>query len=269
MKFDVKELLVAGGKIKLSDQSWIYNKADDGNALWVHNANGDDFRIPSNANPIDGIVLGSANTLLMKDSDGLIATASLKLEGTDLKMYGFSDQNEAVSTVDLTPIILKDTFIESAQLQGDELVLTFNTEAGKEALKVDLTKYLDPVEVGDGLEKQTNTIKIKLDDSGEDYLSISEAGLKIDGIESKIDEKIQEAKTDLSNTTYVKEATTETVTIPTTEHQLGDSLSVTTWEASGDNWVQVWTDVEIKQNGDVVVTRNAAGNNMKIRLSKA
>ena len=39
--------------------------------------------------------------------------------------------------------IAADTFLDSAFMDGDELVLTFNTQSNKSDVRVDLSKYID------------------------------------------------------------------------------------------------------------------------------
>ena len=73
--------------------------------------------------------------------------------------------------------IAADTFLDSAFMDGDELVLTFNTQSNKSDVRVDLSKYIDAYYAGNGLNLDANK-KFSIKVVG-DYLSVNEDGLAV------------------------------------------------------------------------------------------
>lgn len=73
--------------------------------------------------------------------------------------------------------IAADTFLDSAFMDGDELVLTFNTQSNKSDVRVDLSKYIDAYYAGNGLNLDANK-KFSIKVLG-DYLSLNEDGLAV------------------------------------------------------------------------------------------
>lgn len=73
--------------------------------------------------------------------------------------------------------IAVDTFLDSAAMDGDELVLTFNTQSNKSDVRVDLSKYIDAYHAGNGLNLDANK-KFSIKVVG-NYLSVNEDGLSV------------------------------------------------------------------------------------------
>lgn len=73
--------------------------------------------------------------------------------------------------------IAVDTFLDSAAMDGDELVLTFNTQSNKSDVRVDLSKYIDAYYAGNGLNLDANK-KFSIKVVG-NYLSVNEDGLSV------------------------------------------------------------------------------------------
>lgn len=73
--------------------------------------------------------------------------------------------------------IAADTFLDSAFMDGDELVLTFNTQSNKSDVRVDLSKYINAYYAGNGLNLDANK-KFSIKVVG-NYLSVNEDGLAV------------------------------------------------------------------------------------------
>ena len=88
--------------------------------------------------------------------------------------------------------IPKDQFLKEASYDADnkELVFVFVTETGETTTKIDVSNLVDTYTAGNGLELANNTFSVKLDASGEKFLTLSEAGLKLSGIEKAIADAI-------------------------------------------------------------------------------
>ena len=77
--------------------------------------------------------------------------------------------------------------VESATYANGKITLTFNTDAGKEAIDIDVSSLVDTYEAGAGLDLADHTFSVKKDASSEGFLSVSANGVKISGVQSAID----------------------------------------------------------------------------------
>ena len=104
--------------------------------------------------------------------------------------------------------------LEDVSYNADNNTLTFrwNTEAGIAEDTVVLSDIIEPYTKGNGIEIDGNSIKIKLAEDSESFLTVSEAGLKISGIQDAINTAKQDAIDDAAS----KYATKETVESNTT-----------------------------------------------------
>lgn len=137
------------------------------------------------------------------------ADLSLTYDSTAKKIYLYgkdsTDASKAISTIDCTDFI-KDGMLNAASYSDatKKLTLSFNTDAGKENIDVDLSKLVDTYVAGDGLDLVTTgvthpTFKIKKNGNS-DYLSVTSDGLAFSdaAIHTKIDNKITAAINDLN-----------------------------------------------------------------------
>lgn len=133
-----------------------------------------------------------------------------------IKLYGKTDaegHKVELGSVDATPFI-KDGMLEDVSYNADNNTLTFrwNTAAGIAEDTVVLSDIIEPYTKGNGIEIVGNSIKIKLAEDSESFLTVSEAGLKISGIQDAINTAKQAAIDDAAS----KYATKETVESNTT-----------------------------------------------------
>ena len=125
---------------------------------------------------LDGDKLKTTLTLAYVPASGE-TNAVLRLQGKD---------GAVVSSIDATAFV-KDGMLEGAKLEGPKegesgekyLVLTFNTSAGKEDIRVDVTNLLDYYTAGDGLALDGKTFAIQLDATAESYLKVTTNGLAV------------------------------------------------------------------------------------------
>lgn len=92
-----------------------------------------------------------------------------------------------------------DQFLKSVEYSADDKSLTFvfNTAEGEQTSVVDLSSLVDTYVAGSGIELAGNAFSVKLDPASEVYLSVSEAGIKVEGIDA-IKKDIQEVSANLS-----------------------------------------------------------------------
>lgn len=161
----------------------------------------------------------AANDKVLSITDKLISsTISLGYDENSkaIKLYGKADAegNKAeLGSVDATPFI-KDGMLEDVSYNADNNTLTFrwNTDSGITEDTVVLSDIIEPYTQGNGIEINGNSIKIKLAEDSESFLTVSEAGLKISGIQDAINTAKQAAIDDAAS----KYATKETVESNTT-----------------------------------------------------
>ena len=105
-----------------------------------------------------------------------------------------------IAKIDASEFI-KDGMVKSVSFDPEtkHLTITFNTDAGTEDIDVDLTSLVDTYTAGNGIEISGNVVSAKVDIATESFLSVSESGLKLSGVQTAIDsakdEAISSAKT--------------------------------------------------------------------------
>ena len=122
-------------------------------------------------------------------------------EGTFIVIYGDSGKTKEISRVNANAFV-KDGLLESATYNANThiLTLTFNTDAGKSAIDVDLGTLVDTYTAGDGLyfsDEGNHNFAIKIATDSESFLSVGANGLKVSGIATAISTAVGNAKTEL------------------------------------------------------------------------
>lgn len=153
-------------------------KAEDTTAL--RDVTGQKF-IKKNGTKIEGHLNLTYNT----------ETKKINLEGFD---------SAIIASIDATAFI-KDGMINTVELvtnpeshdPGTYLVITFNTDAGKDAIYLDVTNLIDVYQGTNGVRVTGKNIHLIIDPTSEAYLSLSDAGIKIKGINAKISEVVEQA----------------------------------------------------------------------------
>lgn len=118
-------------------------------------------------------------------------TKKINLEGFD---------SSVIASIDATAFI-KDGMINTVELvtdpeshdPGTYLVITFNTDAGKDAIYLDVTGLIDVYQGTNGVRVTGKDIHLIIDPTSEHYLSLSDNGIKIEGINAKISKVVEQA----------------------------------------------------------------------------
>lgn len=118
-------------------------------------------------------------------------TKKINLEGFD---------SSIIASIDATAFI-KDGMINTVELvtdpeshdPGTYLVITFNTDAGKDAIYLDVTSLINVYEGTNGVRVTGKHIHLIIDPTSEPYLSLSDDGIKIEGIDAKISKAVEQA----------------------------------------------------------------------------
>lgn len=153
-------------------------KAEDTTAL--RNVTGQNF-IKKNGTNVEGHLNLTYNT----------ETKKINLEGFD---------SSIIASIDATAFI-KDGMINTVELvtdpeshdPGTYLVITFNTDAGKDAIYLDVSSLINVYEGHNGIKVTGKDIHLIIDPTSEPYLSLSDNGIKLEGINSKITEVVEQA----------------------------------------------------------------------------
>lgn len=118
-------------------------------------------------------------------------TKKINLEGFD---------SSVIASIDATAFI-KDGMINTVELvtdpeshdPGTYLVITFNTDAGKDAIYLDVTSLINVYQGTNGVQITGKDIHLIIDPTSEPYLSLSNSGIKVKGIDAKISEVVEQA----------------------------------------------------------------------------
>lgn len=153
-------------------------KAEDTTAL--RGVTGQNF-IKKNGTNVEGHLNLTYNT----------ETKKINLEGFD---------SSVIASIDATAFI-KDGMINTVELvtnpeshsPGTYLVITFNTDAGKDAIYLDVSSLINVYKGHNGIKVTGKDIHLIIDPTSEAYLSLSDNGIKLKGINSKITEVVEQA----------------------------------------------------------------------------
>ena len=162
--------------VKVNGEALIVSEADKSVDITVPKA------------PVQGVADG--DKIISLDGDKLKSTlilsyvAATENETAQLRLQGIN--GEVVSSIDATAFV-KDGILSGAKLEGPAegesgekyLVLSFNTEAGKEDIRLDVSELLDYYVAGDGLNLDGNVFSIKVDETSNDYLQVTTAGISV------------------------------------------------------------------------------------------
>lgn len=115
---------------------------------------------------------------------GLKYVSATETEAAKIQLLGAD--NVLVSEIDATPFI-KDGMLEDVEYDADTNTLTFtwNTDHGSKTDTVVLSDIIEPYTAGAGLSLTSNQFSVKVDEDSE-FLSVSEAGLKLTGVSTAI-----------------------------------------------------------------------------------
>lgn len=121
--------------------------------------------------------------------------------GTNVKeAYQLVDEDN--TPVGDTIKIYKDSSLKEVKLNDQSLDFTYILADGSEStVGVDVSSFLAESEFKNGLEVNAldHTVSVKVDAASENFLSVSEAGIKVSGINDAIDNKIKNLDADITS----------------------------------------------------------------------
>lgn len=146
--------------------------------------------------------INDGDKVLTQSADGLFANINLTWSKTDgLKLIGKGGTEIAkIAATDfikdgmLDNVVLKVASAGSpvgGKTEGTFLVFTFNTDAGKQEIDLDVTTLIDVYTAGDGLQLSDKKFSIKRDGASESFLIVGPDGIKLSGVNDAINSKYQ------------------------------------------------------------------------------
>ncbi|MBR0543528.1 MAG: hypothetical protein IIW98_03615, partial [Bacteroidaceae bacterium] len=222
------------------------------NVIEVVKVNGQALSVAAGDKSVDVIVptapvqgVAAEEKVLSLDGDKLKTTLTLAYvpaTETDKAVLRLQGKDGAVvSSIDATAFV-KDGMLEGAKLEGPKdgesgekyLVLTFNTAAGKEDIRMDVSGLLDYYTAGDGLALDGKTFAIKLDATAESYLKVTTNGIAVaDALWTKVDEKDSAVLTSAQRYADTKKAEAITAATGYTDTAIANLNLDTTYEKAG------------------------------------
>lgn len=196
-------------------------KAVEENATKVKAGNGIDVQ-ESNHTATVSVKLDPSDKVFTLGSNGLLANLALKYvkatsgtgATTPAKLQLIGKDNTVITDLDASDFIM-DGMLENVKLHENDLTFTFNTDAGKEAITVDLSKYITVYTAGNGISITGNTVSAKVKDT-EKILKVDDTGLYVDT--AALDTQIGDSK--------YKSALPDELTTPSKHGGLAAGVSV-------------------------------------------
>ncbi len=114
----------------------------------------------------DGLLTNLSLKYIKKVTEGEVQPAKLQLVGKD---------DIVITDLDISDFII-DGMLSDVKLEDGNLTFTFNTDAGKEAIVINLSKYITVYTQGNGISISGNTISAKVKDN-DTLLEVTENGI--------------------------------------------------------------------------------------------
>lgn len=184
------------------------------------------------------LAINTNDKVLTQNADGLLTNINLTWDKTaGLKLIGKGGTEIAVIPA---ADFIKDGMLEDVELKaasveepvgeattGTFLVFTFNTDAGKEVINLDVTSLIDIYTAGNGIDITGKVISVKRDGSSEAFLSIGADGIKLSGVQDAINTAQQTVQNAIDKVeSSVGLGTDGTFTAPVSATYVNDATSV-------------------------------------------
>lgn len=182
------------GTLSVSSEALVQYKGE--NAVRISDVIGDTKSI--------SLAVNEGDKILTNDENGLMANLSLKwvhseAEGRKDEIQLIGKNDTVISSIDVAEFIkdgmLDNIVFDTTDPNNPKLVFTFNTNAGKEVISVSVKELIDVYVAGNGIEIQNNVIAVKVDNTGEHFLTVTADGVKLSGIQTAIDSAKDEVNT--------------------------------------------------------------------------
>lgn len=156
-----------------------------GNVTLSQSASGLKASVAMPALTVTGVAEG--DKVLGLNRTKLSSTLNLTYDSTAKKIKLLGINNALIAEIDATDFI-KDGMVHNVEFDptSKTLIITFNTDSGKEAITVDLSSLVDTYTAGNGIAIAGNVVSVKRDTNSEGFLSVGTAGVKLSGVQDAI-----------------------------------------------------------------------------------
>ena len=223
------------------------------------------------------LAINTNDKVLTQSADGLLANINLTWDKTaGLKLIGKGGTEIAVIPA---ADFIKDGMLEDVELKaasveepvgeattGTFLVFTFNTNADKEVINLDVTSLIDVYTAGNGLQLSGKQFSVKLDASNENtFLTLGADGLKLSGVQTAIDGAVSTAKTELQGKVDTIEAS---VGLSADGKHITTSGNYTSGASTIAGEIAA-LDTQVKKNADAITAETSRATKAEAGLQEA
>jgi len=138
----------------------------------------------------------------------------------DNKIHFFNKDGEEKASIDVSEFVKSDSIIERTEYVDGILKIYFTNG---DVITVDLTELIDENEFKDGLIIDDHAVKVLVDSTSEPYLSVSENGVKVSGIDAAI--QVETDRATAAETVLDEKIEAETARATSAETELDEKIS--------------------------------------------
>ena len=138
-----------------------------------------------------------STTILDNELDAMFANVEYIKD--DNKIHFYNKDEEELVAIDVSEFVT-DKVIEKAWYEDGKIYIKF---ANGDIVTIDVEELIDNYEFTNGLQVNEGVVSVKIDGDSEPYVSVSENGLKITGVDAKINaekERAIAAETEIKET---------------------------------------------------------------------
>lgn len=133
--------------------------------------------------------IDTSDKILSQSADGLLTTLSMTYNSDNKTIKLTGKDNTEISTINATDFVV-DGMLDSVEFSTESgkeniLVFTWNTDSGKTKTEIDLSKYIDTYNAGNGINLINKVFSVKVKD-GDKYLEVTSNGIASKGIDTAI-----------------------------------------------------------------------------------
>lgn len=120
-------------------------------------------------------------------------TPNVTLDANVLEQYKLQQTVNGVTSFEGETIkIYKDSSLKSVELVDQKLVFTYIlADDSEKTVSVDVSTFLAESEFANGLQVTNHVVSVKIDETSEGFLTVSEAGVKLSGVKNAIDDAVK------------------------------------------------------------------------------
>ena len=123
-----------------------------------------------------------AETILENDLESFFAQVEYKRD--DNKIHFANKDGEEKATLDVSEFVKSDSIVENAWYEDGKIYIKFTNG---DVITVDVEELIDQNEFSDGLQVNEGIVSVLIDGESEAFLSVSESGVKVSGVQDAID----------------------------------------------------------------------------------